>query len=415
MRILILSQYFWPETFIINDFSEALVNSGHDVTVLTGKPNYPEGQVYDGFTARGLSKEVFGRFRIPVIRVPIWPRRSGGAVNLVMNYASFVLSCFIFARRELKDADFDLILVFAPSPITSAIPAISLKKYYDAHLAIWVQDLWPESLSATGFIKNQHVLSGVGRIVQAIYRSADTLLVQSRAFIPSVARFVDGKKVVYYPNCMQDPGLEPRELPNLPAETLSKLDAKFCLVFAGNLGTAQSLETLVGAAERLKGNPDICFVLVGSGSRSGWLESQKDKLGLENLLLPGRFPPSAVPYFLDRADGLLVSLNREDIFSQTIPSKVQAYLAAGKPVLASLDGEGAKVIVEAEAGLTSPAEDVDALVANILALYAMPKSERAVLGENARRYFLSNFDMKRQVAAFGDIMKERMNIGGNID
>lgn len=415
MKVLILSQYFWPETFLINDFSESLANSGHEVTVLTGKPNYPDGQVYEGFTARGVSKEFFGRFRIPVIRVPIWPRRSGGAVNLVMNYVSFILSCSFFARRKLKDEDFDLILVFAPSPITSAIPAVSLKKYFGAHLAIWVQDLWPESLSATGFIKNPHILSWVGRIVRAIYRSADTLLVQSRAFIPSVERFVDAKKVVYYPNCMRDPGLESRELPKLPRETLSKLDAKFCLVFAGNLGTAQSLETLVGAAERLKGNPDICFVLVGSGSRSAWLESQKDKLGLENLILPGRFPPSAVPYFLDKADGLLVSLNREEIFSQTIPSKVQAYLAAGRPVLASLDGEGAKVIVEAEAGLTSPAEDVDALVGNILALYAMPKFERAVLGENARRYFLGNFDMKRQVAAFGDIMKERMNVGGNID
>lgn len=415
MKVLIVSQYFWPETFIINDFAETLAGSGYEVTVLTGKPNYPEGKIFKGFQASGIRKDYFGKSDIPVIRVPIWPRRAGGAINMIMNYASFVFSCLMFSRNALKGAEFDLILMFAPSPITSAIPAISLKKRFGAHLAIWVQDLWPESLSATGFVRNRHILSAVGRIVSSIYSSADTLLAQSRAFVPSIGRRADSERIVYYPNCMKDPEPQPDDGADLPAELLSKLETKFCLVFAGNMGTAQSLETLLAAAIRLRDNPDICFVLVGSGSRLAWLESQKESLNLENLLLPGRFPPSSIPYIFDRADGLLVSLRRDEIFSQTIPSKIQAYLAAGRPVLASLDGEGAQVIVDARAGLTSPSEDVSALVENIGKLYEMPDADRKALGKNARRYFLDNFEMKRQVVRFGDIMKNRMVSGGKVD
>lgn len=169
MRILVLSQYFYPESFIINNIVSKLVEQGHDVTVATGKPNYPDGDVFDGYTAKGVQHDTFQEV-VDVVRVPLWPRGRGGAKNLVLNYLSFMftgLACFPWLLRKRQ---FDAILVFAPSPITQAIPAILLKWLKGAKLALWVQDLWPESLSATGFVKNRHALRAIGWMVRAIYK-----------------------------------------------------------------------------------------------------------------------------------------------------------------------------------------------------------------------------------------------------
>ena len=181
MRILLVTQYFWPESFIINQLVTALSKKGHHLVVLTGKPNYPEGEVYPGYQKYGVQHEMMGD--IQVIRVPLRPRKSANAIALILNYFSFIWSGLIRFPFLVKNQQFDEILVFAPSPITSAIPAILLKYLKGAHLTIWVQDLWPESLFATGFIKNKFVLKSVGFLVKFIYAAADTLLVQSKAFI----------------------------------------------------------------------------------------------------------------------------------------------------------------------------------------------------------------------------------------
>ena len=200
MRILFVTQYFWPESFIINQLVTALSEKGHDLVILTGKPNYPEGEVYPGYQKYGVQHEMMGD--IQVIRVPLRPRKSANAIALILNYLSFVWSGSIRFPFLVKNKKFDEILVFAPSPITSAIPAILLKYLKGAHLTIWVQDLWPESLSATGFIKNKFVLKSVGFLVKCIYASADTLLVQSKAFITPVSTLSNKDKIVYFPNTM---------------------------------------------------------------------------------------------------------------------------------------------------------------------------------------------------------------------
>lgn len=394
MKVLVLSQYYWPESFIINDIVRTLTEQGHEVVVATGKPNYPDGKVFDGYRAWGTQRERYLN-RVDVVRVPLWPRGQGGVKNLVLNYLSFVLAGLLFLPWMLRKREFDAILVFAPSPITQVIPAIALKWLKKAKLALWVQDLWPESLSATGFVKNPQLLKAVGWLVKAAYRSCDLLLVQSRAFVEPVTRYADPRKIVYYPNSIDV--RSPCAMVPIPEALQTVLDDYFCVVFAGNLGTAQALDTLVQAAVHLRDDPQIRLVLVGSGSRLEWLKAQRHARELENLILPGRFPMEAMPQIFARAGALLVSLNDEEAFAQTVPSKIQAYLAAGRPIIASINGEGARVVSEAKAGLASPAEKVLPLVANIRAMKALGEAERAAMGLSGRRYFEGNFDMSVQV------------------
>ncbi|MGE7991599.1 glycosyltransferase family 4 protein [Pseudomonas sp. NPDC089554] len=402
MRILVLSQYFWPESFIINDIVRELDEQGHEVVVATGKPNYPDGDIFDGYSASGTQRERF-EGRVEVVRVPLWPRGKGGARNLILNYLSFVFSGLLMLPWLLRGQKFDAILVFAPSPITQAIPAILLKWLKNARLALWVQDLWPESLSATGFVRNRHALRAVGWMVKAIYRGCDMLLVQSRAFVDPVSRYAAKEKIHYYPNSMNvDPV---RTAEDVGAEFKSLLEQHFCVVFAGNLGTAQALDTLVEAAVELRDDPQVRIVLVGSGSRMEWLKDRKQALELENLVLPGRFAMEAMPQIFERSSALLVSLTDEEAFAQTIPSKIQAYLAAGRPIIAAMNGEGARVVCEAGAGLASPAEQVAPLVVNIRRLKDLAETEREAMGRAGRAYFDIHFEMRSQVARLVELLE----------
>lgn len=395
MRLLIVSQYFWPESFIINDIVRMLDEQGHDIVVATGKPNYPDGKIFEGYRASGAKRERYLN-KIEVLRVPLWPRGKGSATNLVFNYLSFVFSGLMLLPWMLRKREFDAILVFAPSPITQAIPAICLKWLKGARLALWIQDLWPESLAATGFVRNRLLLWAVGSMVRAIYRCCDILLVQSQAFVDPVARYACREKIVYYPNSV-DVRSSSAAKP-IPDDLRDILERHFCVVFAGNLGTAQALDTLVQAAILLRDDPQIRLVLVGSGSRLEWLKEQQLLHKLHNLVIPGRFAMAEMPQIFERSAALLVSLNDEAVFAQTIPSKIQAYLAAGRPIIASLNGEGAKVVSEARAGLVSAAGQVPPLVANIRCLKALSEAERTAMGKAGRAYFDANFEMSRQVA-----------------
>ncbi len=303
----------------------------------------------------------------------------------------------------LRKREVDAILVFAPSPLTQVIPAIPLKWLKKARLAVWVQDLWPESLSATGFIRHPSLLKAVGYVVSLIYACCDTLLVQSRAFVEPVARYARREKIIYCPNSMnvQSPATEvDRILPELAGV----LEQHFSIVFAGNLGTAQAVETLLEAAIQLKNDPEIRLVLVGSGSRLAWLQAQKQAHQLDNLLLPGRFPMETMPQIFERADVLLVSLRDEEIFAQTIPSKIQAYLAAGRPIITSLRGEGARVVMEAGAGRACEPEDPGALVALICTMKSLPAAELQAMGKAGKAYFYEHFEMGSQVTRLVQIL-----------
>jgi glycosyltransferase involved in cell wall biosynthesis len=405
MKILIVSQYYWPENFLINDFSRKLAERGHEVIVATGKPNYPDGKIYSGYELSGVQCETYSG-NIEVIRVPIRPRGKGGAVDLALNYLSFVFSGLLNFPRELRGRKVDFIIVFAVSPITQAIPAVFLKWLKRAHLAVWVQDLWPESLSATGFIKKGLLLKLVGYMVRLIYWGCDTVLIQSRAFFDSVRFYSDSSKIVYFPNSIDSSTLLAEES-KIPSELAREIESCFSVVFAGNIGSAQAIETIVSAAGLLRDFRDIKIFVIGSGSKLDWLREQKESLDLRNLIVPGRFSVESMPHLFRISSALLVSLKDEQIFSLTIPSKVQAYLAAGKPIIASLRGEGARVIQASGAGLVSPPEDPVSLADKIKRLYEMTPDERGKMGRMGKLYFGENFDMNIQVDKLVDILASR--------
>jgi glycosyltransferase involved in cell wall biosynthesis len=409
LRIALISQYFWPEPFIINDLVLCLSRQGHQVTVLTGKPNYPDGQIYSGYSANGIQEEYFSD-AVKVVRIPLRPRGSASSFNLIRNYLSFILSGLCHFPRLIRNQEVDVILVYVPSPITSVIPAIFVKWLKKAHLAVWVQDIWPESLAATGHVRNRLALTLVGWLVNWIYRCTDTLLIQSRAFQASIEKRADPHKIVYYPNSIHRPD-HTITTQTRPSEILvQQLDISFSIVFAGNLGKAQSLQTIVEAAKQLQDLPNVRFFFVGSGSMSDWLAEQQSRYNLDNVVIAGRYPMETMPEIYARADALLVTLTATEIFSLTVPSKIQAYLAAGKPIIAAVDGEGARIVREANAGLASPAEDVKSLVESIRQIYAMSAEERAQLGQSGYDYFNRHFEMEAQAKNLVDILTARIDM-----
>lgn len=385
MRILIVGQYFWPENFRINEVAESLVRAGCTVGVLTGPPNYPDGKVFAGYAAASFRFERRGG--VSIHRVPLVPRGKGSALRLILNYLSFVISACVFGPWVLRREPYDVVLVYAPGPILQSIPGLLLGWLKRAPVVTWVQDLWPESLEATQFVRNKRLLAVVAAGVRWIYRRNDLLLVQSHSFIAPVTALAGNTPVRYHPN----PGELPAE--GVPqAEPALRLRPGFNVVFAGNLGKVQALDTVLDAAEKTRDRTDVWWVLIGSGSRAEWVADEVARRGLAQVILPGRFPVEAMPPILAQASVLLVSLVRSPIMSQTVPSKVQAYLAAGRPILAALDGEGARVVTEAGAGVACPAEDAVALSEAVLRLKSLPPAELERLGEAGRAYYRRNFD-----------------------
>lgn len=386
MHILVVSQYFWPETFRTNEVVQSLRGLGHQVEVLTGQPNYPDGVLQPGYSAASLYTQVHEGLTIH--RVPLVPRGRGSALRLILNYLSFIVSASVLGPWLLRGRRCDVILVFGLSPILQVIPAIWLARIKGARLVTWVQDLWPESLSVTGFVRSQKLLRTVAAVVRWIYRNNDLLLVQSQAFVVPVATMAGGIPVVYHPN----PGELAFSMPDIGKASPLQLEPGFNIVFAGNLGTVQALDTVLAAAQLLRDKQDVGFVLVGSGSRSEWLRKEVTHLGLNNVKMPGRYASADMPGILAQASAVLVSLVKDPIISQTVPSKVQAYLAAGKPIIASLDGEGARVVMEAGAGVVCPAEDAQALADAVLQLRDALPEDRQQMAQRGLIYYEQHFE-----------------------
>lgn len=395
LSILVVTQYFWPESFQINDVVCELLARGHRVTILTGKPNYPGGRFYDGYSFFGQREETWQGARI--IRVPLSPRRSSSRFRLVVNYLSFALFAWLLGPGRLGSTPVDAIFVYAPSPMLVGLPALRIKRRRRVPMLFWLQDLWPDSVELAGDIHSPLILGAIERAIRPIYRGSDRVLIQSQAFRQELERRgVATQKVIYFP---QSAGPMFRPLSDEAAAEEGKLmPPGFRVMFAGNIGRAQDFGTILGAAERLREQTDICWIIVGDGRRRAWLENEVSRRGLaDRFHLLGRFPEERMPHFFAHADALLVTLGPSRVFALTIPTKVQAYLASGKPIVAGLDGEGARVIEEAQAGFCAPAGDPEALAAQVLKLYRLPQAERIAMGQRARAYSERFFDRNRLV------------------
>lgn len=405
MRILIVSQYFWPENFRINDLTRELVQRGYSVTVLTGIPNYPAGKVFKEFTQDPKAFAHYAGAR--VCRVPMFVRGSG-SLRLLLNYLSFVVGACVFGAWRLRGQGFDVIFVFEPSPVTVGLPAVFLGWLKRSPVVFWVQDLWPETLAAVGVVRSPKVLAAIGALVRFIYNRCALVLGQSHGFLDNIAQYCsDPKKIRYFPNWAEEVfrSTDIVSAPEVPAQAGS-----FNILFAGNLGEAQDFPAVLDAAESLKNNAAIRWLIVGDGRMTEQVRNEVARRGLAHcFLLLGRFPLERMPSFYVHADAALVSLKRAPVFALTIPGKVQSYLMAGIPLLGMLDGEGARVIREANAGLVCPAGDSSGLAQAVLKLSAMRKKERDRLGENGRAYAQKEFSREGLMSRLGEWFVELAN------
>lgn len=406
MRILVVSQYFWPENFRINDLVAELVRRGHAVTVLTGWPNYPKGRLFPEFASR---RELFSTYEgAPIVRVPLAVRGNGSGPRLVLNYLSFALSAALLGTWRLRRHAPDVIFVFEPSPITVALPAILLGRVKRAPVSLWVLDLWPETLTALGAVRSRWITRAVSRLVGFIYDRCALVLVQSRAFIPAVLRHSTrpdaGDRIRYFPSwseALTDDGIAD------PAPEIPWRPDLFTVVFAGNVGEAQDFPAILDAADTLKGNARIRWVIIGDGRASQWVQTEVARRGLaDRVLLAGRFPLERMPSFYRHADALLVALRKDPVFGMTIPGKVQSYLQAGLPIIAMLDGEGARIIEEAGAGFVCAAGDSAGLADAVLRMAAADDTERAAMGNRGARYAAREFDRDELISRLEAFLAE---------
>lgn len=391
MRIIVVTQYFWPENFRINDLVRSLTDKGHHVTVLTGIPNYPEGRFYKGYGIwRNLRQKYYGA---DVIRVPLFPRCNGTSIPLLLNYVTYALFASLLSPFLIK-GKYDLIFVCQLSPVTVGLPAIRLKKLLKAPIIFWILDLWPESISASGVISDKRILAFMDKVVRFIYRNTDKIVVSSKGFIDSVmAKGIGQERIDYFPNWFESEYSDNQPTEFLRGDECRHLPKGFLVMFAGNIGAAQDFGTILAAAELLKGYAEIHWIILGDGRRFEWVKEQVSLRGLSNCIhLLGRFSPEAMLDFFTQADVMLVTLRRDPIFALTVPGKIQSYMACSKPIVAALDGEGCRLLNESGAGLATPSEDPEALAKSVLTMYRMPAEKRLEMGEAGRMYCERNFN-----------------------
>ncbi len=392
LKILIVSQYFWPERFRISDLAKGLSERGHAVTVLTGVPNYPEGRFFEGYGRwRNWRQDRDG---VTVIRVPLVSRGHGRGLRLALNYLSFAVVASVLGPLVCQGR-YDVIFVCQLSPALAAIPGILLGRLRGIPVILWVLDLWPESLSATGAVTWRPILRSVDWMVRAIYRASALVAVASHGFAGSVlGRGVVEERIVDLPNWY-----EPEYgsgLPLISTDAMDALPEGFVVMFAGNVGVAQGFETILDAAERLKRIEEIHWVVIGDGRRWEWVRGEIARRGLgKQIHLLGQRAPETMPAYFVRASVMLVTLRPDPAFALTVPGKVQSYMACGRPIVGALDGEARRLIEEAGAGLVSAAGDGEALAANVLRMFEMPGLNRDRMGAAGRRYCEEHFDREK--------------------
>lgn len=382
MRILAVSQYYWPEPFNVSDICDELVRRGHEVTILTGIPNYPEGDIYEGYE-RGKKREET-RNGVQIIRSWLWPRKKG-PFNRLLNYETFSR----VASKKVKQLsnEFDVVISFEISPVMSANPAITFSKRAKVPLLLYVIDIWPECLLAGGIKKNSGIYDYYARVSKKIYSSADVLAVTSPSFSGYIANLTDKQiETIYLPQYAEDIFSEISDgMPDGFSQD------KINLTFAGNVGAAQSVETIVRAAALLKDHDEIVFHIVGSGSELENCKTLSKKLGINNIIFHGRKPLEDMPTYHNASDAMLATFSNTPVLAYTLPRKIQSYMAAGRPVLGAVTGEAKHVVEEAKCGFCCETEDYEGLAEICLSFSELTSEEKKQLGFSAKTYYEEHF------------------------
>lgn len=388
MRVLLLSQYFYPEQFSNNEIAKELVARGHEVSVICCVPNYPSGRFFDGFSNSKRRVDLWEG--ISIYRARTIPRGKS-ALQLVANYLVYPFAASWTALRDLKHRP-DVSFVSMPSPLLQALAGIFLKWRWQIPCVYWVQDIWPESVTYTLGVNNRFVRRVFEWACGWIYRRADLVFVQSDAFTDMIIRFgVPRERIKTLPNTAP-PTYQPIEPKDVSGNALRMTGFGFRLMFAGNIGESQDFDTIIAAAKILSAEADVIWTIVGSGRDEARIREKIRTLGLEHSFdFLGRFPEEEMPSFFAMADALLVSLKSIPIFSLTVPYKVQCYMACGKPIIAALDGEGRRIVEQAGAGLTASASNPIELANAVKDMIRMTPDDRLAMGRSGRAFFEAHY------------------------
>lgn len=395
MRILILSQWFQPEPHFKGlEFAIALRDLGHEVEVLTGFPNYPGGVVYPGYCVRLMQRETMDG--IVVTRAYLFPSHDQSALRRIVNYVSFAVSTTLLALVQRKP---DVVYVYTP-PMTAALAAVALRLFRRVPFVCDIQDLWPDTLAATGMVGSPRILAAVGWWTSFALRRATRIVVLSAGFKRRLAERGIATPIRVVPNwAPPDIVAGAQDVPARPAPP----DGVFTILFAGNMGKAQALDTVIEAARILRErSARIRFVMVGGGVEVALLKERAGDLLHDTMVFhPARHPSQMADLFAT-ADALLVHLRDDPLFDITIPSKTQAYLAIGRPILLGVRGDAAMMVEEAGAGLVFPPQDASALANVAQRLAAMPDAERAAMGAAGRHFYDERLAFEIGVAAIAE-------------
>lgn len=398
MKILFVCQYFYPEVFRGNDIAFHWAEEGHDVHVVCGVPNYPDGVFHKGYGWFKKRHETVNGVR--VTRLPIIPR-GNNKIMLMLNYFSYSVVAWVYVLFHAMFHKYDRVFVQQLSPIMMSAPGVLYKKLRRVPLYTWVLDLWPESLTAAGGINNQYVLAFFKHFVNNEYKHSDKIMISSRSFEKSILEYGDYKdKIIYYPqwsdgNNGQD--IKPDKAPVIPDG--------FKLMFAGAVGEAHGFECTMQAALLTKEHKDIKWIIVGDGRKLNWVKQFVKENRLEETVYTlGRFPSDTMPWFFNNADIMLVTLNDNPLFNLYAPAKISSYMAAAKPIIAVLNGEGAEVIKEADCGWSIPAGDAKALAQLTIELSKMDPSLLSKKGANAAKYYIEHFDKEKCLERLDKLM-----------
>lgn len=394
MKILVVCQYYKPEPFRISDICEELVKKGHEVTVVTGVPNYPEGKIYKEYKNGKRREETIGG--VKVHRCFTIGRRSGVLFRF-LNYYSYVISSCLQINR-MKES-FDVVYVNQLSPVLMGYAGMRAKKKWKIPLVLYCLDLWPESLVAGGIRKGSFLYKAFHRSSKNIYCAADKILVTSKMFSEYFEEQfqISKKRVVYLPQYAEE-----LFVGNQEHTEKSTVD----LTFAGNIGKVQSVDTIIKAAAILQDKYDnLRWHIVGGGAELDNVKRLADELQLTNIIFHGRKPVEEMPAIYAKSDAMLVTLTDEPVLSMTLPGKVQSYMAAGKPILGAINGETAKVIAEAKCGYCTKAEDAEGLAA--LVEEFITSGNQTELGECARVYYTQYFAKEVFIESLGYELKNR--------
>lgn len=404
-KILFVCQYFYPETFRGNDIAFHLAEEGHDVHVVTGIPNYPKGKFFPGYGLFKKRHEVINGVR--VTRLPLVPRGEDNKIMLMLNFFSFFIVGWFWMLFHALWHKYDLVFCQQLSPVMMSSPAVLYKKMRRVPLYTWVLDLWPESLTAAGGINNKYILGFFNLFVKSEYKNSDKILTSSKSFDQSILKYGDYKdKVIYYPQ-WSDGASNASGLNFALPEKLKELSSNgdFIVMFAGAVGEAHGMECNMQAALKTKEYKNIKWVIVGDGRRLDWVRSFVKENGIEETVITlGRFPSETMPLFFEKADVMLVSLTDSPLFNMYSPAKIASYMAAERPIIAALNGEGGEVIKAAECGWNVKAGDSDSLAKLVIALSQTDKQELAVKGQKGKAYYDKFFTKDECLKKLDEIM-----------